>query len=328
MTGSWINDLLDECRISQRKPTRKFKAPRPVLCERLKIFRIVIAKIRNMSILHHGYDPKMRNIDQSPFHGNEAGSAECNTLALTGAPTVPLIENRAATRERWSLNSITDSSKERVRKTLPVFELMFKFEGNDKASELRAYVARKNLPFKVSVVTGPSGSYKEHDILNFLDVFLTPWGPGRQWEIILLDVYAPGLTDNVQRRCWHCGYICITHGGGASMILQTNDTDHHEHVRNRFIELQTQLMIQKTRMQGGGMAECSIEENIEIMITIMSSEKLHLIATEGYKLIGATVDLNGGEDDRIKREAGIFWGGAENERCRQRRGSGRTEEIR
>ena len=56
------------------------------------------------------------------------------------------------------------------------------------------------------------------------------------------------------------------------MILQTNDTDHHEHVRKRFIELQTELMIAKTRMHGGGMAEISIEENLDMMTEVMSSE--------------------------------------------------------
>ena len=50
------------------------------------------------------------------------------------------------------------------------------------------------------------------------------------------------------------------------MILQTNDTDHHEHVRKRFIELQTQLLITKTRIQGGGMADLDLRENIDIMI--------------------------------------------------------------
>ena len=30
--------------------------------------------------------------------------------------------------------------------------------------------------------------------------------------------------------------ICVTHGGGASMVTQTNDTDLHQHVRKRFIE--------------------------------------------------------------------------------------------
>ena len=128
--------------------------------QRLKIFWIVVAVIRTMIIHHKGYDPKMRNIDQSPFHKNEAGSAECNTLALKGAPTVPLIENHADTRARWSLNSVTDSCKERVATELPGFEVMFKFVGKAKEAELQAYVSRKNLPFKVSVVTGPNGSYK------------------------------------------------------------------------------------------------------------------------------------------------------------------------
>ena len=74
--------------------------------------------------------------------------------------------------------------------------------GKVKEARLQAYVVSKGLPFKVSVVTGPSGSYREHDILNFLEIWLMPWGPGREWEVFLLDAYAPGLTDNVQRLCW------------------------------------------------------------------------------------------------------------------------------
>ena len=73
------------------------------------------------------------------------------------------------------------------------------------------------------------------------------------------------------------------------MILQTNDTDHHEHVWKKFIELQTQLMIQKTRMQGGGMAELNINENSDVMIRVMSDVKLHSIATDGYKRTGTTM---------------------------------------
>ena len=173
--GRWLNDFLVDYRLSSRKPNRKFKVPRRVLAERLKIFWIVISKARMLIILTWGYDPRMRNIDQSPFHGNEAGSAESNTLALKGAPTVPLIENHAATRERWSLNSVTDSSPGRVRRKLPGFELMFKAEGKDKQFKLQQYVATKDLPFKVSAVTGPKGSYREHDILDFLEKWLEPW---------------------------------------------------------------------------------------------------------------------------------------------------------
>ncbi len=34
---------------------------------------------------------------------------------------------------------------------------------------LNAYVVEQGLDFRVSVITGPSGSYKEEDILAFLD---------------------------------------------------------------------------------------------------------------------------------------------------------------
>ena len=115
---------------------------------------------------------------------------------------------------------------------------MLKFEGTVKELQLQQFLATKELPFKVSVVTGPSGSYREHDIRICLELWLEPWDTGRQWEIIIVYVYAPGLTDNVQRLCWRRGYIDVTHGGGASMVAQTNDTDHHEHVRKRFVELQ------------------------------------------------------------------------------------------
>ena len=89
---------------------------------------------------------------------------------------------------------------------------------------------------------------------------LEPWSPGRQWEIIMLDVYAAGLTDDVQRLCWGRGYIDITHGGGASRVAQTNDTDHHAHVRKRSIELQTETMIRKSRR---GMIDLTPMRNID-----------------------------------------------------------------
>jgi hypothetical protein len=47
------------------------------------------------------------------------------------------------------------------------------------------------------------------------------------------------LSDN--RFIEMLGRIEMTHGGGASMFAQTNDTDIHAHVRQRFIELQRSL---------------------------------------------------------------------------------------
>ena len=103
------------------------------------------------------------------------------------------------------------------------------------------------------------------------------------------------------------GYILIPHGGGATFVAQTNDTDHHQHVRRNFVDLQTELMIKKTRACGGGPGDLSREENIDIMCEVMSDARLHLIACKGYKLTGATNALDGTEDGMIKREAAHFW---------------------
>ena len=155
---------------------------------------------------------------------------------------------------------------------------MFTAEGHKVEEKLQAFVFAKGLPFNVTVVTGPCGSYREEHLLNFLEKHLEPWGPGRQWELIFLDAYAPGLTDNVQRCCWNRGYIEITHGGGASMVCQTNDTDHHLHVRRKFIELQSQRMIQRTRDTGKVLIDLTREETIDLMIEVMRETHLHLQA--------------------------------------------------
>ena len=74
--GAWLNDLLHEYRSSSRRPNRKFKVARRVVMERLRIFWTVVAKMRELTRRHFGYDPKCRNADQSPFQGNEVGSVE------------------------------------------------------------------------------------------------------------------------------------------------------------------------------------------------------------------------------------------------------------
>ena len=307
ISKTWLRDWLIENRITHRRPNRKYKVARWVLAERLEIFWLSVMKIRKLILLHFGYEPECSNVDQSPFHMNEAGSAACNTLSLKGAVKVPLLENHAATRERWSLNSITRSSEDQVRQRLPGFELMFKAQGQQVKLALQEYVFAKGLPFKVTVVTGDSGSYKEEDILAFLESHLRPWDSNRRWELFFLDAYAPGLTDNVQRLCWSKGYIEITHGGGASSVCQTNDTDHHQWVRKRFIEIQSERLIQKGRSRGGGLVDLTRQENIDIMIEVMSSRSLHLKACLGYKYTGTTVSLDGKEDAMICREAKDFW---------------------
>ena len=124
---------------------------------------------------------------------------------------------------------------------------------------------------------------------------------------MLLDAYGPGLTDNVQRLCWKKGYIVVTHGGGASMVCQTNDVAHHKDVRKDFIDLQTEALVHKARGQGGGLVDLTPEENISIMNQVMANIDLHLKASRAYKYTGTTNAFDGSEDHLITGDAKVFW---------------------
>ena len=119
---------------------------------------------------------------------------------------------------------------------------MFKFVGRKKQAELQALLCG-HLDLAVRSIRGNGAELiVQRGRIDCL--FGASFRAMRSWP------YAPCLTDDVQRLCWSRGYISRTHGDGAFLILQTNDTDHHEHVRKRFIDLQTQRMITKARMQG------------------------------------------------------------------------------
>ena len=58
-------------------------------------------------------------------------------MTLMGQHTVPLLEDHAATRERWSLNSLTDSAEEQISDdNMPGFEIMFKAERGTSGSQV------------------------------------------------------------------------------------------------------------------------------------------------------------------------------------------------
>ena len=93
INGRWLRHFCHEYRLAVRQPNRKFKVPRWVLAERLDFFWLSVAKVRKFISLAFGYDPRCRNIDQSPFHANEAGSkclGRTRGGGVAGRPTTPL----------------------------------------------------------------------------------------------------------------------------------------------------------------------------------------------------------------------------------------------
>ena len=100
VNGQWLKAWQMEYRVSFRRPNRKFKMQMKVLDVRLLFFWLYVFRVRQLAFLLWGYDLDAFNLDQSPFHINEAGSQNVLTLAMRGSPTVPLKEGHAATRAR------------------------------------------------------------------------------------------------------------------------------------------------------------------------------------------------------------------------------------
>ena len=191
-----------------------------------------------------GYDLEAENFDQSPYHNNETGSKNINTLAVAGLE-VPLVENHSATRERWSGNFTTFSDKQRILNgEIPYVEAMFKSDADPTSSNkvtlelrVRTYIRSRGYEPWITVATSPKGSYREADILNFLERHLPRMEAGRHWRMMFADDFSAHLMNSVFRCCWQRGYVFIPLGGGTTGTMQTVDLDLNQHVRRKYLSL-------------------------------------------------------------------------------------------
>jgi hypothetical protein len=289
-----------------RKPNRKYKVSKQIMAERLEIGWCNVARVRALCLAIHGHDPELENWDQSPFHNNESGSQNISTLAVAGG-VVPLIEGHADTRARWTANFTTFSNKARlVAYGPPYCEFCFKADGERTELRLREYIRSRGYGPWVSVITSTKGSYRNHDVLNFLDRHLPDVSQSGQWRIIMADDFAAHTTMSVFNLCWQRGYVFISHGGGVTPVVQTPDTDLNQHAKRLYAEAESAEHVRQMR-EGACVPRCTPEQCIDIMVEVMSNIGLHLAAADGYLKTGMTVALDGTQDSFIVREAGHFW---------------------
>ena len=260
-----------------------------------------------------GYDLDLDNLDQSPFHMNEAGSKEEKSMSIRGSGVVPLKEGHAQTRQRWTLQTTTTSNPQRAGAVPPV-EVMFKADGDKLVQRLAAEIPSW-APW-MSVVTSPKGSYREDDVLNFIENRLEDMSPSREWRILLLDAFSAHLSNRVRMCAWHKGYVVITHGGGASSVAQTNDTDLHAHIKRLYCEMEMADAIEQMRLMPRGVPCPRTGDVIGWMACVWGREQLHLAACRGFLKVGLSNALDGSQDAEICRGAGTLW---HQESMRQRR---------
>jgi hypothetical protein len=303
----WFRRWEDDYGLSMRMANRKYAVPRAVQKERMEIMWVVCFRLRLFILLALGYDPEIINPDQSPFHHNETGAQNKPTLAVQGS-VVPVVEGNTDTKSRWTAFLTTSSRfNGKIGDPMPATECMFKAEPDGTVEpRLQEFRRSRGFPDWFTVTVGPKGSYREHDIIVWLQRHLEVWSEGREWKIILLDDYAAHKTDNVWNICWSRGYVRVVHGGGCTPIGQTPDTDLNEHVRREYGNKESCMLLQKMR-SGDVVPKLTPEECMSLMLEVLTNPGLHKAAAGGYKKVGQTVELYGLEDALICREAATFW---------------------
>ncbi len=306
VNSSWVFRWRREYGVSFRLPNRKWKVSRSVLKQRLQIGWLNIIRVRRLAQLALHYDMVVEDFDQSPFHMNESGSRGRGTLSLKGAPSVPLKECHAATRERWTANTMTTSSDVRAMR-VPPLEVMFKASGGgERMVPALAATIPQWAPW-LTVVASPSGSYSETDVLDFMERVLEPMREGRDWRILCVDSFKAQLTPAVRRCAWHRGYVLIVHGGGCTGVVQPNDTDLHQELKKQYCEVEMADMLEQQRLRPRGVPVTRKSDTLSWLAAIWARPELHLAAAAGYKKCGLTNSLDGKEDHLICREAREFW---------------------
>ncbi len=306
INSPWLTRWKRQYGVSLRQPNRKWKVSRSVLKDRLRIGWSNILRVRKLIALVHGYDPVVEDFDQSPFHMNESGPRGRGTLTLRGCPSVPLKECHAATRERYTANTMTTSSEARARQ-IPPLEILFKAEGG--GSRMLPALQATIPPWApwLAVAASPSGSYSEAEVLDYMERHLEPMHPGRDWRILLVDSYKAQLTDPVRHLAWHRGYVLVVHGGGATGVVQPNDTDLHGELKAQYCALEMAELLEQQRLKPRSMPHVRKSDALCWMATVWAQPELHLAAVAGYKKTGLTNALDGSEDNQICREAKEFW---------------------
>ena len=120
------------------------------------------------------------------------------------------------------------------------------------------------------------------------------------------DDFSAHKSDAVFRLCWERGYVLILHGGGATPVGQTCDTDLNEWVRKRYITLETAELL-RLFQRGEVVPKVPEETMIDMMVEVLSDPNIHLRAAKGYVKTAVAVDLDGTQDTLIEREAAAFW---------------------
>ena len=311
ITHVWVRRWRREYGVSLRRPNKRYKVPRSVFMERVRILWCNTLRIRVLSWLCWGRDTVVEGFDQKPFHMSEAGSKNQKTLALRGDEDVVLKENHAHTRERWSANTFVTSCPRRAE-AIPPLELMFR-GGSQVDASLQA-IKPADAPW-LSITTGPKASYRIDDVLACLETHLekvpalagSECESSRDWRIMMCDAYAGHEESSLRRLCWARGYILIKHGGGTTGAMAVNDTDLHMELSRQYQDLEQAAAWADLELRPNGCPSRSRADCVADISAIWRQPGLHQRAAAGFTRNLLTNALDGSEDHLASQMHASLW---------------------
>lgn len=200
---SWVQRWRKQFRISWRARTVAYKVSRQKLKERLGVLWRNSIRLR---VLHQCLFPsgklRFRSYDQKPLWHNAVGGQK--TLALKGAKDVDIKENVHATRCRFTaMTKAVQISGETLE------DACARSSGSGDPNQLAVLFkadtdrikANLDVPSGCLVQTGPKGSYRVEQVLEFLrwDLGAADSTDGSCCEVVCLDWFSAHLDPEVDK---------------------------------------------------------------------------------------------------------------------------------
>ena len=252
---------------------------------------------------------------------NEAGSKDMRTLDFRGAKQVVLKEIHSQTRERWTACTTCTSDRAQAAEGPPV---MCYFKGGDgilRSCEdyIRTTPVFQAAGLKMKIGVSDSGSMRLEHVLDFLE-FALQRGPGDdgRWRILLCDAYRAHMGDAIARLAWKHKYIVVFVGGGATGVVQVNDTHLHGPLQAAYVELEQADMFFQLSENPDGCPSRSRQDCLRDLALIWQRPSLHLRSSEGFLQNHLTNALDRSQDKSASSEVAGFWRELEMDKWRER----------
>ena len=309
ITPSWLDRFKARYGIVWRYPNAKYKLNWDDLRKRCVATWLNLIRVQRFALFVLARTLFILGIDEKPMHFNEAGSKNVRTLELVGAQSVPLKTKHADTRERCSvLTSVTDDPALASCFMRPPLEIMFKAKTNQR---IRNLLLPRNR--RISVTYGPSGSYREADIISYLGTHLEEWTPeraaSRDYKILMLDVAKSHVGESVVDFAWSRGYLTLYHYGGITGVLQVNDTDLHVLFEREFLRLEEVAFQRRAAIAPWDIGRTP-QQVLDDVCTAWDSIDHLAVGVNGHLHTGLSFPTDGEEENRdrfVARAAREVW---------------------